>query len=281
MTAALAGLLIEGDLDKGRGPLDTQQSVRIAGSVRAQVRAGGDVRVDGQVEEGACIEAGGRVEVGGGITGRQTRVVAHNGVRAGHIREAEVMACGDVLVAGTVAHARVRASGGLIVEQGDLLGGEARAVTGIAIGGAVGAPSGESTVVDIVADPEAEARLARVQEGLQLCERDIGRILRALRVAALTPAELQGAIGRLSAGKRQFAIEILKQLQQLVQLREQLLAKQQAHQQRSAHTLSQARVWATGTVFKGTRIRLGGRQLDLDTALEAPVFYLTEEGIRW
>jgi uncharacterized protein (DUF342 family) len=275
-----AGLLVEGDLDGRRGPIDTGQSVRITGSVRVEVRAAGDVEVEGQVEEGARIEAGGQVAVRGGILGRHTRVVAHRGVRAGRIEGAEVVARGDVRVAGPVVRARVRASGGLVVEEGDLLGGEARAVTRIAVAGAIGASSGESTVAEIVADPEAQARLARVEEGLQVCERDIGRILRALGVAALTPAEVQAAVGRMSAAKRRFAIEILKQLQQLLQVREQLRAKGQLHQQRLDQTLAQARISAA-RVFRGTSVRLGGRGLDLGDALEAPVFYLTEEGIRW
>jgi hypothetical protein len=283
MSAALPALLVEGDLDPGRGPLEVEQALRVAGSVRAglSVRSAGDVEVEGQVEEGACIEAGGQVRVRGGILGRRTQVAAHGGVRAGRIEEAEVIARGDVVVAGSVVRARVRASGGVVVEGGGLLGGETRAVTRIAVGGAMGAPSGESTVAEIVADPEAEARLARVGEGLQRCERDIGRILRALGAAAVSAAEIQGAVARLSAGKRKFAIEILKQLRQLMQLQEQLLAKQQTHQQHRALTLSQARISAAGTVYKGTCIRVGGRQLDLAAALEAPVFYLTEEGIRW
>lgn len=283
MTAVFPGVLVEGDLDDRRGPIDAARNLRITGSVRAglAVRAEGDVEVGGQVEAGACIEAGGQVRVRGGIIGGDTRVVAHRGVRAGQIQEAEVVARGDVVITGSVAHARVRASGGVIVEQGGLLGGETRAVTRIAIGGAMGAPSGERTVIDIVADPEAQARLVRVEEGLELCERDIGRILRALGATAVTATEIQGAVGRLSAGKRKFAIEILKQLQQLVQLREQLLVKQQAHQEHCAQTLSQARVWAAGRVFKGTCIRMGGRCLELDAPLDAPVFYLREEGIRW
>jgi len=277
-----AGLLVEGDLDGRRGPIDTAQSVRITGSVRAAlvVLAGGDVEVEGQVEEGARIEAGGQVAVRGAILGRHTQVVAYRGVRAGRIEAAEVVARGDVLVVGPVLHARVRASGGLVLEGGDLLGGEARAVTRITVGGAIGAPSGEPTVAEIVADPEAEARLGRVEEGLQVCERDIGRILRALGVGALAPVEIQAAVGRMSAAKRKFAIEILKQLQQLVQLRQQLQAKKQLHQQRLDQTLAQARISAA-RAFRGTSVRLGGRGLDLGDALETPVFHLTEEGVRW
>ncbi|MCC7261721.1 MAG: DUF342 domain-containing protein [Candidatus Latescibacteria bacterium] len=283
MRAAFPGLLVEGDLDGRSGPLDTEQGVHITGSVRADLalRTAGDLEVEGQVEAGARIEAGGQVKVRGGILGRDTRIVAHGGVRAGRIEAAEVVARGDVVVAGYVRHARVRASGGVVVEQGGLLGGEIRAVTHVAIGGAVGAPSGEGTLIDIVADPEAAARLAKVEEGLQLCERDIGRILRALGAAAVRAGEIEAAVGRLSAGKRKFAIEILKQLQQLMQLREQLLSKRQVYQQHGAQTLSQARVSAAGRVFQGTCIRLGGRRLDLSAPLDAPVFYLTEEGIRW
>ena len=257
--------------------------VRIAGSVRPGlvVEAGGDVEVSGDVEAGARIDAKGEIAVTGGIVGDRARVVARGCVRTVHVRQGEVMARGDVVVRNGNARARVRTGGRLAVGSGGISGGEARAVTGIEVSGPVGAPAGETAEVGIVADPEIAARLAKVRQGLNFCERDIGRILRTLGLKTVSKARIQTVFQRLPASKKRFAIEILKQLNQLVKLREELLEKQAVHQARSARIMEKAGIAIAGTALSGTRIRIGEQKLELDRDIETPVFHLTHGVISW
>ena len=278
-----AVLIVEGDLDSGKGPIETKGSVRINGSVRPNltVKAGGDVEVGGEVAAGAAIEARGRVTVFGSVVGDGTRIVSQSSVRAAGIQAADVMARGEIVVRGEIAGARIRSGARLLVEEGGIGGGQVHAVSGIAIGGAVGSSAGESTVVGIVADPEGAARLAKVHQGLEFCEKDIVRILRTLGMKTVSRGQIQAVFQRLPAAKRSFAIEILKQLNQIVKLREELLDKRAAHEQESAHRLEAAEISVSGTVFPGTRVRIGEQERYLDERLEAPVFCLADGEIRW
>ena len=273
-------LRIDGDVDDRGGSIDTDRDVRVTGSVRANlgVRTEGSVAVGADVEAGAEVNAGGDVAVCGGIVG--ARVVAMGGVRAGHIRDGEVMARGEV-AAGRVDGARVRAGARLVVDNGgNITGGEAYAVAGLEVGGTVGALSGQETVVGLMADPDAAARLAKVREGLAFCEADIMRIMRTLGLRTVSKAEIQVMFQRTPPSKRKFAIGILKQLNQLVKVREELQEKGAQHEARRDQVLRDGEIRILGTAYAGVHIRIGEADRVLSEALDRPIFSLTDHGIQ-
>jgi len=265
-------LLVDGDVDAARGDIDTERSVRISGSVVGplSLEMMADIEVGGRIEAGAHIEAQGGIVVGGGIVGSATQVRALGDVRAGRIAEAEVLARGGIEVEGHISRARVRAGSQLHVGAGGIVGGEVSAVTDLKVAGDVGVDS----LLAIAPDPDTSARLAKVREGLDFCENDIGRILRTLGLKTVARAEIQVAFQRAPAHKRKFFIGILKQLNQLVKLREQLLGKRREHEERRAKKLRAASITVSGTVFAGTRIGIGEAELVLEKGLPGVQFYL-------
>ncbi|MBT4498965.1 MAG: DUF342 domain-containing protein [Gemmatimonadetes bacterium] len=286
-TAADGGspLLIDGDVDEERGSIDADRDLRIAGSVRSNitVKTTGSVEIGGEVGAGAQIDARGDVSVSGGIAGEGARVVAAGNVRAGHIRDGEAMAHGDIAVGDYVGHARVRAGGRLVVEgTGDaIMGGETYATIALEVGGTVGSSSGESTVVGIMADPESAARLAKVHQGLRFCETDILRILRTLGLKNVDKAQIQAVFQRTPTNKKKFFIDILKQLNQLVKVREELFKKRDMHQDESARRLREAQIRIAGKALAGVQIRMGELEFTLPQDLLGPSFYLADGRIGW
>lgn len=268
---------IQGD---AHNTIETNQSVNVGGSVLAglTIRSGGDVQVGGDIETGVRIEAQGDVIVRGGMVGAATTIVSQGDVALGGVRDGDIMARGNVTVNGLLSRARVRS--GKQLNLGNMVGGEVYAVDGIKIGGLVGASDDVFSTVGIVPDPEAGAKLSRVQEGIVFCERDIGRILSTLGLQTVNKAQLQVVFQRTPPHKRKFVIGLLKQLNQLVQAREDLHQKQKSYQEAQKEKLYCAQIKFAGEVCAGTRIYFGEVNLTLDRDLNASVFQLIDNQIQ-
>jgi uncharacterized protein (DUF342 family) len=268
-------LQVDGDLDDRFGPIDTGGAVRIAGGVRPNL----SLSAGGSVEIG--IQAQGDVTILGEAVGPDTRVVSQAGLTIACVRDAEVVARGDVDAGRVAGRSRLTAGGRLVVREGGLPKGEASATRGISIAGPAGSPGTEGPLVVISRDPEIRTRLDKVHEGLDFCEKDIGRILRTLGMRSVSRAEVEAMFQRTPTAKRKFVLQILKHLEQLAALKEDLVARQSACTRESDTLLADARIEVTGVAYSGTRLRIGEQHLDLGQNLEAPVFRLDPSGIRW
>ena len=244
---ATPALTIDGDLDAETGDIDTNQAVRIGGSVLPSltIKAGGTVDIAGEVQTGARIDAQGDVS------------------------------------AGSLTGALVRAGGRLVVGDPDLgdgsiVGGEAYAVTALNVNGSVGSRGTTPTTAGIMSDPVIVARLAKAREGIEFCQRDILRIFRTLDLQSIDKAQVQALFQRLTPNKKPFAIALLKQLNQLAGVRDELRSKRQEQEDRHARQLQDARLTVSATAFSGTRIRLGESDFLLTQDLLSPSFFLAD-----
>ena len=269
-------LHITGDVNE---PIDTDRAVRLDGSVGAggSIEAGGSIAVGGAVVAGAVLSSREDVAVADGIAGATTQVFALGQVQARHIDQSQAHANGDIAVGGWVARAQVR-SGARLKVDGAIVGGTAYAATRVQAA-SVGDSSGEHTVVGIVADLEMEARLTKVREGLEFCKTDILRIFRTLDLQTIRQEQIAALMARTPVGKRKYVIDILKKLNQLVQLRQKLVAKETGLLQQHTRALEEAEIEVSGKVYTGTQIRFGETALDIARDLDGPRFCLTDEGI--
>lgn len=269
--------IIRGDAEQTS--IDTDQPVHIEGSVCPQisVAAGGAIEVGGTVQPGAVLNGKANVIVARGIEGEATQVVALGRVQAGHIRQSQIEAGGDICVDGAVEGARIRAGAQLQV-GGAIGGGEAWATVRLQAA-ALGTASGERTIVGITAALETEARLAKVREGMEFCRTDILRIFRTLDLQTISRQDIAALFERTPAAKRKFVVDILKKLDELVQLRKKLLGKEAALLAESAQQLSKAEIKVEGKVYAGVQIHFGTATLEITQDLDGPSFCLTDEGI--
>ncbi len=269
-------LHITGDVEEA---IDTDRAVRLDGSVCAggSVEAGGDIDVGGAVAAGAVLSSRGDVVVADGIVGATTQVFALGQLQARHIDQSQARAGGDIAVGGSLARAQVR-SGARLKVDGAIVGGEAYAATRVQAA-SVGDSSGERTVVGIVADLETEARLVKVREGLEFCKTDILRIFRTLDLQTISQEQIAALMARTPVGKRKYVIDILKKLNQLVPLRQKLVAKEAGLLQQHTQALEEAEIEVSGKIYAGTQIRFGETELDITRDLDGPRFCLIDAGI--
>jgi len=190
----------------------------------------------------------------------------------------EVTALGDVRVEGLLSDASVRSGARLVVDG--LVGGEVYGVDGVEVQGAVGAFEGVGAVVGIVSDLGLSARLAKVREGVDFCEHDVGRILRTLGLQTVNKAQIQAVFQNTPPHKRKFVIAILKQLNQLVQVRGELHQKQENYRAQQTEKLMAAEIRFLENVCEGTRICFADEDMTVDRDFDAVIFYLNEDEIQ-
>ena len=139
---------VTGNVGMATGNIRHTGSVTITGDVQAGmiIEADGDIVVKGMVEA-ATITCGGTLTVAGGILGAKDmtiRVLCN--LEAKYIREADVSAEGDILVAKEIYQSQVRCRGAVLVPNGRITGGEVVALRGIRCATA-GAPGATSTTL--------------------------------------------------------------------------------------------------------------------------------------
>lgn len=242
---------IRGDLDARQGDIDTSGDVIIAGSILGNL----------------TIRAGGNVEVNG------------------HIDRSQILARGNVIIGGHLKGSRVRAGGRLVVggepETRVVDGGEAFAVGGVELRGDVG-PSGTApAAIGLLPDPETTVRLDKAGESLAFVENEMMRIMRTLGLKTLTKDGVEELFRVTPHNKRKFLIEILKQMDQLTRLREQLMVKQGEQRAVAAAHLSGIDLRVLGSVLEGVQVRIGDAVHNVTEVLRSPVFRLTDEAVHW
>jgi len=234
--------------------------LKIDGDVDRDIETEGDVQVSGSVREGVAVRSGGDVHVAGEVGG-------------------DVTALGSVKVAGLLSDASVRSGARLVVDG--LVGGEVYGVDGVEVQGAVAVFEGVGAVVGIVSDLGLSARLEKVREGVDFCEHDVGRILRTLGLKTVNKEQIQAVFQNTPPHKRKFVIAILKQLNQLVQVRGELYQKQENYRAQQTEKLMAAEIRFLKNVCDGTRICFGDEDVTVDRDLDAVTFYLREDEIKY
>lgn len=175
---------VTGNVGLATGNIHHTGSVTVEGDVLADavIEAEGDVVVKGMVEESVII-CGGTLTVAGGILGGEGHLIRVGGnVEAKYIREADLTAGGDVLVARQISHSRVRCLGSVMVPNGRIAGGKTIALRGIQVGTA-GAPGSSDTVFMAGVDYSLQAQIDLYHEKIARLEANLKPIETALRNA--------------------------------------------------------------------------------------------------
>ncbi len=269
-------LSVPGDVDYGTGNIQlTQGSVRIGGTVRTgfTVQVPGQVLVEGMVES-AHIKAGGDVLVRGGIfmSGDEAASIEAGGsVSAAFTHNAQIDACGDVTVALSIVGSKTNkgsrvSSGGMVRitdPKGRIMGGTVVCASGLEVFDA-GSERGMTTTLALSHEtPEIEALIKELRELKELKQRAVFVVGEGNGATALAKLfnERRAEAEELLA-RREGIDSRLKQIQQtLAQLAQEYLER-----------VKNARITIRGTVYPGVAIKMGGRSLHVERALEHCVF---------
>jgi uncharacterized protein (DUF342 family) len=173
---------VNGDVGLGTGNIRHTGSVTVTGDVLAGsvLEADGDIVIKGMIEA-ASITCGGSLTVAGGILGAPGKTIRALGdIEAKYIREADVAAEGDILVAKEVFHSRVRCRGTVLVPEGRIAGGEVIALRGIRCATA-GAPGTQQTLLRAGIDFTMQAQVDLYYEKVERLESLLAPVTNALQ----------------------------------------------------------------------------------------------------
>lgn len=105
--------------------------------------------------------------------------------------------------------------------------------------------------------------------------------MRTLDLQTLTKSSIEDLFRLTPHNKRKFLIEILKQLDQLTRMREQLVDKREKQRILAADHLSRINLRVLGSVLEGVQIRIGEAVHNVTKTLRAPVFRLADNAVHW
>ncbi len=278
-----ARYVVSGDVNFKTGNVDFVGDVEITGSVMTgfTVRAGGSITITGSVETGAHVEAGEDVVVSHGIVGPTTTVKAGGDVLARFITSAAVEARGNVVVGSYIhnatvsagGHIRVHGRGRLKRQTSAVVGGSLLAGEDIQVASA-GSGFGSRTRLIAGVDLGCLEQMQKLRAGIEFCDLNSVRILRTLRVTAITPESLQRVLQNALPEKRKVFVLLMAKLQELARLRRKFLEEQEQIKQRQDERLRHAVVKVDGIAFSGVRVQIGEAAAPVLTALEGVSFRL-------
>jgi len=194
---------IKGDAGLRTGNIDHPGALVVERDIQSGtiVRASGDIDVGENVED-ATVESGGTLTVHGGISCKERGTIRVAGnLQARFIRNADIIAGGDVYVDREINQCNIRTRGSVIVKQGRIVGGSIMALKGIETNdlGSDGCIPGEFTVgKDYTMEAAVEKRKAELDStrDLLLKLRNSVAPLRAKR-DSLTP-RLEAQLAQLT-----------------------------------------------------------------------------------
>ena len=279
-------LHIEGDLVGVDGRVEAEGDVCVQGSVGAGgfIKTKGSVEVDGDVADGATLSAHGSVYIGGGVQGEKTRVVSMADLQCHFVRNASVMAVGDIRVGYHLSNAQARAGGKVVVGGADedrggrIVGGEVTSTLGIEAS-TLGASGSRRTLVGCQPSVETAVRLAKLRKGLEHCEGEIRRIARTLDAQSLEPGQLQTLLRRTPPSKREFFEDMISRLKTVVAARSEQQGKLERLEAEAARSFGGSLIEISRQVFAGVEIRFGETEALVDEDQDAVFFYWTPRGI--
>jgi uncharacterized protein (DUF342 family) len=281
-------LTVSGDLGYETGNLESAGDIHISGNVQSgfQVKAGGSILVGGIVEDGAQLRAGVDIVVAKGVVGPGARVIARGNVEARFVQSSTVLAQGDMTIGSYLYDAVARAGGRIVVHagsgkrSGSIVGGDVRAAGGIEAV-FLGSPAGTRTEVGVGADPESEAELLRCRRTLETCGTQIARLLRTLGLSRPDGAQLKRLIAAASPQRRTLLLDAVRKLEELIGRREEAAGQEAALRAGLTEVLAAGKVRASKVAYPEVIVAFGERESRIAEELNGPLFYLTEEGLRF
>jgi uncharacterized protein (DUF342 family) len=196
-------------VDLHSGNVNFDGSLRVSGDIRTgmSVRVTGDVVVQGTIEA-ASVQAGGDVIVKGGIIGKAetanggtpseiASVRTKGSVHARFIQNAIVEAAAEVVVESGIRQSDVSAGERVVVgtptAPGSISGGRTRALQSVSTG-ALGAPAGTATAVQVGLNPFADEQKAELEGRRRKIVEEQGKLQQLVAFFAKHPERATGDI---------------------------------------------------------------------------------------
>lgn len=276
-------LHIAGDVDFKTGNLDFDGEICVEGSVIQgfSVKASGDIAIAGTVEQGARVTAGRNLVVGKGVVGRKTQVEAGGQARAQFVQEATVTAGQDVVVGNYAFQAQLRAGRWVRVMQGvgekggSLVGGQTWAQAGIEAH-IIGSASQAPTALMAGVGSEHIRNLDRLKEGVDAAYNQLRRLLSQFGLTRVDVGQIKNMIAAAVGPRRKLLANKARQLGQVVQTYQKLLATRQQLEKRIATQMQGAEIKALEKAFPGVEIQLGEHRRKLEEGVASPCFHVVD-----
>lgn len=266
-------LEIPGNVDSLNDNIDSKTHIVVRGSITAgtKVRTSRSLLVGGAIEA-ATINSGEDVVVNGGIVTRETgRVSAAGMIVARFCDNAQLSAGGEIHLGRECINSLIETQRRLIIEDGGILGGEAKAQHGI-VAKALGCEAGTATRILM----GSKLDLLRKQREIELKN--------AKRLASLTG--IRKSVGpllaggkRLTAGQREQATELMFQADTLeIEIKEsieQIQREIKAYEEILEAALAGADVGPSilvqGCIFPGVQIQFDDLVTIINNRITGPV----------
>ncbi len=281
-------LRIEGDVDEKTGNIESGQDIVITGSVRKglKVSAEGSVVISGVVEQGASVNAKGDVIVEQGIMGADTKVLSLGSVETKFIQESSVMTRRNTIVLDHLFKANIRAGGELVVRPGDgprsgsIVGGEVYATTRLEAE-VVGASSGIETIVGVLPEVEAKAKLRKLSKQIEFFDSNSVRILRTLGIESLDAGVVQAYLKQVPEFRRKSVVALIMKLKQLLEAKGESQKTEKELHARIRQGLQDAEVQINQEAYTAVSVKVGDAGYTVTKDMERPTFSLSSGVVKW
>ncbi len=198
------------DVDLATGSIEFEGTLHVRGDIKAgmRVKVSGDVIVEGTMEAAEVI-AGGNVAVRGGIVGHPdfrpgahtlpettARIICDGSVQALFMENAHIESGQTILIGRAARQCELIARDEIIVgkgKTGQIIGGRAQAMMRVAAG-ALGAPTGIKTQVQVGCNPYLEKQIAEADAEFSRTCGELENISKLLAYFRQNPAKGEGGV---------------------------------------------------------------------------------------
>ena len=263
--------LIAGDIDFGTGNVESGNSITITGSVQPgfKVNAGGDLEIRGGVMSG-IVSSQANVVVRGGVTGKKASIEALGDVDIRFIEQGAIASGGIVVIRTQSYYSKVAAALDIRCQnESKVMGGELIAGRNITVAD-VGSNNCESTLLAAGVDAKRFLLHKELQDTIVQQQNEIIHWL-----------QLYGGSAK-SKKVRKMEEEVVNAKLKLLQLNlipgTGLYSRgggdDSIDQIEETGDIEKVRIDVHGTIFPGTRIRIGNRSLVVDKIISKRQFRL-------
>ena len=281
--AVVDTLIIEGDVGFETGNLQFKGEVVVKGNIGQgfKVQATGDIIVFGKVDAGATVASGGNVVIGEGIIGRKTTIVARGHVLARFVHESQVRTAGDIMLADYAQGASMRADSRIAIAKsngkkgGSVIGGRTWGMRGFDIYVA-GSGSFATTELASGVDPTQARNLDLLNRKLDESNKLVMRQLSRFQMDKLDVVTIQKLLAASTGPQKKVLARAAKQLGEMVQLHQRLLARKKETQDGMADRMQDVAIHVKEVVHPGVEVRIGDQSRKIKDEMESPLFRLKE-----
>jgi uncharacterized protein (DUF342 family) len=255
---------LEGDVDFSVGNITCVGNVVVTGDVKSgfSIKCAQDVVTHGVVDA-ATIDAGGTVYLYGNVFGRQKGYIRSAAdVQGIYVDATTIEACKDIVLRHGARNSQLRAGRSVLIQgSGHLRGGTVQAYERI-LSHDLGSASGVATRVEILPGAFDEGIQSRFLQHLEAMLKEDSAWLEEHRNLDLTPEHMQ--VMRNTLCHSQTAVQTLSTY------------FQQRRQLRTSTPLHVGTIVATGTVYPGVTLCIGGVLLSITRPLTGVMFAKVE-----